>query len=360
MSTTRKIPDHARSILNRLLVGYTDANGIKHEGLESSFNSIQKHRDNSAELFKQLQEMVGQDQLNASLPIIQGKLRDFEGIAKAYVGVIQRLRDSTGMKEAYDLLSTEFTELSQWRALLYSAIRANIAYDRKRETISRADELTNAIAQQAEKLADNIRKLEAMNLHGLYHPLSDIQYLLSISEVSETSRDRIKRWNEEKDPFLAQTSSDIPFEEKHSHYFPDSQRFLSPKDSPGHDLMADTLQELTKPVYRALAQYALANAPSGTVWAIAPDLPELLTALAQASKEYRPKYLGMVGEATSSRQRNPHTQYVRAFVYILQHDYGIELTMPIKRAIPVVANVVINDENTNTSYENLRKLLSEH
>jgi hypothetical protein len=82
------------------------------------------------------------------------------------VDCLRRLARDATMRDAYALLTREFTDDRQWRNFIYAAWAARVDFAKYRDRLRRAAELTGEIAQAAETLAKLIRQFSETGING--------------------------------------------------------------------------------------------------------------------------------------------------------------------------------------------------
>jgi hypothetical protein len=234
------------------------------------------------------------------------------------IDCLRRLVQDERMREAYAILTREFTDDRQWRNFIYAAWAARVDFAKYRDRLKEAKELAAEIAQAAETLAKLIRQFSAT---GVNRPSE----LYSVPEL------------------LRQTDNHEM--EGHNLYMWRSMRRYVLGDPPEWGVQDEKPAEEEA---RNMLRYA---------WGTAPEFSALLETLASAARAFRPSAPGMFGAAIKSRQHNPKTEYLRAFGNLLTDVHGFTLTPPIMRAMAVAATVVINLPDVDVTYDDVRKAL---
>lgn len=221
------------------------------------------------------------------------------------VGAIRRLGSDARMKEAYLLIVRGWPGGMQQRGFVYAAWAAWLDYHPFRDELKQAADLAAAIESKARELSELLRRFGGT---GLYRPEAfySVAELLRSTDSREDDGRNLYMWRSDR-------------------------RCLGLDPS------------------RAGGAVRLA-------WETAPSLAELLGTLADAARNYSPKHGGMVGAAVASRKRSPKAEYLRAFLHTLRDVHGIEAsTRQARRAIAIVASVVLNDPDHEVSYDDVRK-----
>jgi hypothetical protein len=259
------------------------------------------------------------------------------------IDCLRRLVQDERMREAYALLTREFTDDRQWRNFIYAAWAARADFAKYRDRLKRAAELADEIAQTAETLAKLIRQFSATGINGPSEFYS-IPELLRQTDNHELEGHNLHMWRSMRRHILGDPPEWDVQDEK-------------PAEEGGEPVppikivrvLIDEKPEIT-PEERArnVLRYA---------WGTAPEVSELLETLASAARAFKPSAPGMFGAAIKSRKRSPKTEYLRAFGNLLTEEHGIALTTPIVTAMAITATVVINLPDVDVTHDDARKAL---
>lgn len=77
------------------------------------------------------------------------------------------------------------------------------------------------------------------------------------------------------------------------------------------------------------------------IWGIAPKVPELLETLAKTAAEHKPQFDDRIAAAIKKRERNPKTQFLRAFAHELT-EACIETSPNVITAVAYMASVALD------------------
>lgn len=234
------------------------------------------------------------------------------------VDCLHRLAHDARMRDAFALLTREFTDDKQWRNFIYTAWAARVDFAEYRDRLKRAAELKGEIAEAAETLAKLIRQFSDTGINGPGEFYS-IPELLRQTDNHEMEDHNLHMWRSMR-----------------RHVLGDLPRRDVPDSKPAEEEA------------RNMLRYA---------WGTAPDFSALLGTMANAARAFKPSETGMIGAAIKSRQRSQKTEYLRAFGNLLTDDHGFALTTPIMKAMSIVANVVINLPDVDVTYDDARKAL---
>ena len=259
------------------------------------------------------------------------------------VDCLLRLATDPRMREAFAVLTREISEDEQWRGFIYSAWAARVDFTKYRDRLKTAMMLKGEIAEAAENLSKLIRQFEDTGVSGPSEFYS-VPELLRRTDNIEMNGHNLHMWRSMRRHVLGDLPRrDIHDAKKEGRIEESNQSIeivLVPKRG-----KADIDPEEEK---RNMLRYA---------WGTAPDFSALLKTMADAARAFKPSEPGMIGAAIESRQKNPKTEYVRAFGNLLTEVHKFELTAPVHKAIAVVANVVINQPDVDVTYDDVRKAL---
>jgi len=241
------------------------------------------------------------------------------------VDCLRRLVQDERMREAYAILTREFTDDRQWRGFIYAAWAARVDFAKYRERLKRAAELASEIAETAEALAKLIRQFYAIGINGPSEFYS-IPELLRQTDNHEMEGRNLHMWRSMRRYVLGDPPKRDVQDEK-------------PAKVGGEPM--PHIEEA-----RNMLRYA---------WGAAPEVSALLETLADAARAFRPSATGMIAAAIESRQRSPKTEYLRAFATVLTDAHGIALTPQVMKAMAVTAGVVIDLPNADVTYDDVRK-----
>lgn len=264
------------------------------------------------------------------------------------VDCLRRLAHDARMRDAFALLTCEFTDDKQWRNFIYAAWAARLDFAKYRDRLKRTAELRDKIADTSEKLAGLLRSTADAGFPFWPSEFYSIPELLRQTDNHEMQDHNLHMWRSMRKHVLGDPPmSDVPESqqpqgESESTTIPEIViQFVEPGEKPEID---------PKEEARNTLRYA---------WGTAPDLSELLDTLAKAAREFQPSESGMIGSAIQSRQqsRAENKEYLRAFGNLLTEVHGIPLTINIMKAMADVATVVINDRDFVVSYDDVVKAI---
>jgi len=261
------------------------------------------------------------------------------------VDCLHRLAHDARMRDAFALLTREFTDDRQWRNFIYAAWSARVDFTKYRDRLKRAAELKSGIADTAETLAKHIRQFSETGINGPGEFYS-IPELLRQTDNHEMQGHNLHMWRSMRQHVLGDLPRwDVPeTRPAEASGDPPTREIVRAFLAPGEKAEIDPVEEA-----RNMLRYA---------WGTAPDFSALLDTVAKAGRAFKPSESGMIGAAIESRQRSPKTEYLRAFGNLLTDVHNFALTTPTMQAMAIVANVVINLPEVDVTYDDVRKALT--
>lgn len=265
------------------------------------------------------------------------------------IETIKRLGEDERMRPAYSLLTKELPDDTQLFRFLRAAWAANRKYSADRDDLKRAKALANHIRETSKVLSEQLIEFQKIEMDDNPPEFFDIRHLLSKSESEHSSAYHFERWQFLKGHVIGECHPVSP------EVCPNDE---SLEPYPFTYLYEEYEKQLTAEAEAITKTYGDTQADLHLAWRSSPQLPALLDIVSEAAAEYAPQKAGFVGAATSSRKANIKTEYLRALADILTEDPVIPLSKDIMKAMVSVANVVINDPEIDTSYDDVRKALS--
>jgi hypothetical protein len=247
------------------------------------------------------------------------------------------------MREAYALLTREFTDDRQWRGFIYAAWAARVDFAKYRDGSKRATELASEIAQAAETLAKLIRQFSDTGINGPSEFYS-VPELLRQTDNHEMEGHNLHMWRSMRQYVLGdppRRGVQVAMSAEEGEPMPPIEIVRVP--------IGEKPEITPEEEARNMLRYA---------WGTAPNFPALLETLAARARAFKPSATGMISAAITSRQRNPKTEYLRAFGKALTDVLGFALTTPIVKAMALTATVVINLPDVDVTYDDVRKALA--
>ena len=288
----------------------------------------------------------GEDSYLRSLRIQKAEAQSHRDQLAAEVECLQRLGCDPRMRNAFALLTTEFTDDQEWRSFIRAAWAARMDFKKYRDRLKRAAELKDEIAQAAKTLAKLIREFSETGINGP-DELYSIPELLRQTDNHEMQGHNLDMWRRMRHYILG----DQPVWD-----LPETKSCGAGGDPVAHNGTETTVIYGERKVgpeeeQRNMLHYA---------WGTAPEFSALLDTVARASLAFSPSESGMIGAAIESRQHSAQTEYIRAFGSLLVDSHGFKLTYPIMKAMEIVANVVNSQPAVDMSYDEVQKALKRY
>jgi hypothetical protein len=258
------------------------------------------------------------------------------------IDCLRRLVQDERMREAYAILTREFTDERQWRNFIYAAWAARVDFAKYRDRLKRATELAGEIARAAETLAKVIRQFSETGINGPSEFYS-VPALLRETDNYELGGRDLHMWRSMRRYVLGDPPRDVQGEK--------------PAEEGGEPMSPIEIVRLPIGEKPEITPEERVRSTVRYAWGIAPGVSALLETLAGAARAFKPSAPGMIGAAIESRQRNPKTEYLRALGELLIDVHGFALTTPIVKAMAITATVVLNLPDAS-SYDDARKALA--
>ncbi len=243
------------------------------------------------------------------------------------VECLRRLAHDERMSDAFELLTSEFSNNEHWRGFIYAAWAARMDYKHYRERLERVKKLRDEIADTSKKLAGLLRDISTVCFSYWPSEFFSIPELLRNTDNHEMQDHNLHMWRSMRRHVLGDPPRcDIPESEPKETGKPTSapeieivRVFLEPGEKPEIDPAEEGRNTL---------RYA---------WGAVPNLPALLDTVVKAAREFTPSESGMIGAAIVSRQHSVKTEYLRAFGNLLTDVHHLTLTINIMKAMAIVA-----------------------
>ena len=95
----------------------------------------------------------------------------------------------------------------------------------------------------------------------------------------------------------------------------------------------------------------------GDNWLHAPRLSMVLARLATAAQQYEPKETGYIGAAIASQKPDDGRDYLRALSLMMVSDHDIPLIPPMRKAMEITAQVVMNDQEGGVTLQSVNEAI---
>ena len=256
-------------------------------------------------------------------------------VIAAEVACLTRLAVDVRMREAYSCLSVENLNDQQLRGFVSAAWSARINYSQLRERHRQASAIADEIAGAADNLRVLLLRFAATGVVGPGEFFS-VPELLRNTDSNEMDGRNLHMWRGLRKHVLGdQIEQPTPP--------------IDDGGAPIGKIEIVAMKESDKDDPTAVVRYS---------WSTAPQFPELLATVATTARDFLPKETGMIGAAIETRQANEKTDYLRAFANALTDSYQFEISPNLRNAIAIVANVVINLPDVDTTRDDVRKALN--
>lgn len=257
------------------------------------------------------------------------------------VSCLKRLASDLRMKEAYEKLRDEFSSVQQWENFIDAAWRARIDYSQFRQRIEKAKSLSKEIERASKALETLLRKCQDTGFEAFPSTFFSIPELLK--NTDNNNGNNFHMW---------QGLRHVIFGENATTYTPKNSDEKS-AIKPGKIRIV----AFDKKNYRA-NPIADLNSSIKYTWRFAPKLPDLLGTLSEHAGRFEPKEKEAIGEAISKREKNPKQEYLRALKAHLIEAYNFQTTTNLRHAIAATATVVLNKEDLQVTYDDVRKVFN--
>jgi hypothetical protein len=325
----------------RIYIEETISGSQNHDGLEKILaNAKQSFLDISASLQQKLDDIGFLDSESIDK---KNRTQAYRDQCEGDVAFLCRLGSDLRMKAAYKSLEKVFTTDDQWRQFLYCCWSARIDFNRYREKMENATDLSKKIAEEAESLATKIRAIEQVHTN-LPLELHSIQALLRVTENRSLFDRNLEMWRIHRGVVLAdQPPQDF-----------DNARLIQ-ETTTLHKVSFRSDEEVVQQKvvsevdqYRSNVKYS---------WGLAPDFASLLFKLAEIMKDFLPKEHGYIGAGLASRESNEKTAYIRALYNLLSNSPGIEMNLHVRKAIVSVTSIALDQKDVEVTLDDVTKAI---
>lgn len=331
------VPVPARRYIEETIRGSPDNDGLE----KVLANANQKLSEISVSLQKKLLDEG----------ILASDDREKKKMAEAYrdqcagdIAFLQRLGSDLRMEAAYQGLKDVFSTDNQWRRFLHSCWGARIDFDKYRERIKNATDRSKEIAEEAEALALKIRALDQVPT-DLPLELHSIQALLRQTENHSLFDRNLEMWRIHRGIILGDQPPEVIEDTR-----------LGQKDILIKNLIVKTEETDDEKIsvneidqYRSNIRYA---------WSLAPDFASLLFKVAEIMKDFSPKEHGYIGAGVAFRESNEKTAYIRALYSLLSDGCGIEVSLPVRKAIALITTIALDHLDIDVTLDDVTKAIS--
>jgi len=339
-----KFPAHVPAAVRAYITAHIE--GDSHgPGWAESLASAERH---IAEIDEEIQSCIhwGKDDDLPGLRHDRKKAAEHRDGLAGNVDCLRRLAHDERMRDAFALLTREFTDDKQWRNFIHAAQAARMNFKPYRDRLKRAADLKDEIAGAADALARLIRQFSETGINGPGEFYS-IPELLRQTDNHEMQGHNLGMWQAMRRHVLG----DLPRRDS-----PESEQAQGDGDESPEPVIVT--RRIVKPAERhAIDPAEQQRNTMRYAWETAPPFSALLKTMANAARNFEPRESGAIGAALEKRENNIGTQYLRAFGKLLNDD-RFTLTTPIMKAMAIVATVVINQPDFDVTYEDVRQALA--
>ena len=253
------------------------------------------------------------------------------------VASLERLALRPEMQAAYARIVGALGTDDGMRAFVRAAWGAHMNYGTFRDRLEEAAELARKVAKAAGALHDLLRKAEEF---GPYLPGEFFGIRTILRQTDHEADDRNHyMWQRMRHVILGDRQDPLP---QDGNVVP-----IRPEVVLVSALDATPLDPEEQA--RNMLNYA---------WGTAPDVRHIIATMQRAAQDCVPTETGTIGAAVSSQKRNRKTEYLRGFASLLRNEHHIELTADIMNAMAVTATVVLNEPDTDVTYDDVRKAVA--
>jgi hypothetical protein len=253
------------------------------------------------------------------------------------VASLERLALRPEMQTAYARLVGTLGTDAELKAFIRAAWGAHMNYGTFRDRLKEAAEIARKVADAAGTLHDLLQKAEGF---GTYLPgeFFGIRSLLRNTDHDPDDRNHYM-WQRLRHVVLGDRPDPLP---QDTNVVPIRLEvvLVSALDATPLDPEEQA---------RNMLNYA---------WGTAPDMRHIVATMQRAAQDCVPTETGTIGAAVSSQKRNRKTECLRGFASLLRNEYRIDLTAEIMNAMAATATVVLNDADTDVTYDDVRKAVA--
>ena len=254
------------------------------------------------------------------------------------IGTLERLVLRPEMQDAYARLVGKLGTDAELKAFIRAAWGAHMNYNTFRDQLNEAAEIARKVAEVAGTLHDLLRRAEGV---GPYLPTEFFGIRSLLRNTDHDPGDHSHHlWQEMRHVVLGDRPDPVPQDATAVPILPQRIELVPPQ----HDTPLEPEEQA-----RSVLTYA---------WGTAPHVCHFVAAMQRAARDCIPIETEAIGAAVSSRKRNPKTEYLRGFAWLLRNNCRVALTAEIMNAMAVTATVVLNDARTAVTYDDVRKAVA--
>ena len=254
---------------------------------------------------------------------------------------LKRLGHHSDMPKVFELLKHSFPDGEKVQDFIYCAWAARIDFAKYRENLKKATKIKKEIAEVSNELSKLLHELSATGVMGPGE-LFSIPQLLKQTDNHNLNDHNLQMWRSMRMHILGDKVDRCFEDSSHSEQIPNQSINIQiiPIESNTKIDSSET--------QRNMLRYA---------WGTAPDVSALIETIAKVASKFDPKESDMIGAAIQTRQHSQKTEYIRALWFLLSDSHKFVLTLHIRKAICLVANVVINSPEIEVTLDDVNKAL---
>ena len=336
------VPQAAREWLTHYIHGERDIPGYEH--------LFKRAEGELVRLEQAIEVKIGRNEIEYLDSLRQQKkdaLEHRDALAKD-LSCLHRFASDLNMRDAFNILTKEFSDDVKLRGFMHSAWSANMNYAPVRDRRKKGNLLSDEIAECSSKLAELLREFSNIGISGPDEFYS-IPYLLRETDNHDMQGHNLDMWR----ALRHYVFGDLPVHDKlkRDANLKDPSKIEIVFIKPGEKVEVDPDQVEIDPnqKVRETLRY---------VWGLAPDLSELLDTVTNGARNYIPNQTGWIEAAISKRQHSEKTAYIRAFASLLGDVHHITPTPALMRAMAIVGTVALDLNGEGISYDDVRKALT--
>jgi hypothetical protein len=238
-------------------------------------------------------------------------------------------------------LTHDFVDEMQWRAYFDAALEAHADHGFQRVALKRATKLKGKIAKAAEQLATLLSQFIELGIDG---PEPE-EFFSPCGLFHRDSFEVVQYLEQREAEILAKNGLFVIDLEPEN--LPQENNSSNQSEMPGNFL--NVLFESSQCIRAQEDQR--------------PSTVDIIRSIATAAQDYTPELYGVSAAVTQSRKNNRRTQYIRDFWHLLSNNpsyFKKTLKTPdLIHAMAITATVVLNGEDDDVGYDDVRKALED-
>lgn len=273
---------------------------------------------------------------------------------------MKRFAHDERMQEVYGALAKVFTADKQYADFLRLAEHVSqVDFNDYRDRVKQVEALAPKIAEAAETLRTLLVDAGSAGAGIGYCP-DEFFSIRALLEVTDSAGRNLHIWRGTRDCITGRSMAHAGGSNEASIDLADKQVALAYTEDEAEEAgNTPALAVRIVPVEHVdVTPEQEARNMLGYAWEKAPDLPQLLTTVADAARKWRAEPGKAISAAIASRKRNRAKEYVRAFARALREQAGIDTEGAIVAAIAEISNIALNSEDVALTADDVRKALA--